>query len=155
MPFGKNVIINIYIFNLIVFLIKVGLMNLKFLKRIFLLNKKQAPLKKGVDQEEDFSIDVFQLENLVNNQVSFLFFNLSAHVPSEGGYASSLLRSSQSVEEETLKRKIEGIDKSKPIVLICETGGQSRKWSDFLRKEGFINAFFVKGGIVALNKTSG
>lgn len=126
----------------------------KFFKRIFLLRKKKAPSEKEIDQE-DFSIDVFQLENLINNQVSFLFFNLSACVPSEGNYVSSLLKSSQSADEEVVKQTIKEMDKSKPIVLICERGGQSRKLSIFLQEQGFINAFFVKGGIVTLGKTSG
>ena len=127
----------------------------KFFKRIFLLHKKQAPLEKGVDQEEDFSLEVFQLENLINNQISFLFFNFSSDFSLEGSYASTLLQSSQPINEMVLQEKVREIDKSKPIILICENGAQSRKWSDFLRKEGFINAFFVKGGIVALDKTSG
>lgn len=126
----------------------------RFFKRIFLLRKKKAPSEKEIDQE-DFSIDVFQLENLINNQVSFLFFNFNSDFPVKDSHISSLLQSSQPIDEMVLQEKVKEMDKSKPIVLICETGDQSRKWSDFLRKEGFINAFFIKGGIVALDKTSG
>ena len=126
----------------------------KFFKRIFLLHKEKAPSEKEIDQE-DFSIDVFQLENLINNQISFLFFNFNSDFPLKNSYASTLLQSSQPINEMVIQEKVKEMDKSKPIVLICENGDQSRKWSDMLRKEGFINVFFVKGGIVALDKTSG
>ena len=127
----------------------------KFFKKIFLLHKKKVPLEKSVNQEEDFSIDVFQLENLINNQVSFLFFNFYPDFSLESSYVSTLLKSSQPINEMVIQEKIKEMDKSKPIVLICENGDKSCKWSDILRKEGFINAFFVKGGIVALDNTSG
>ena len=126
----------------------------KFFKRIFLLHKKNASLENNEDQE-DFSIEIFQLENLINNQISFLFFNFNSNFSIKGSYASSLLQSSQPIDETIIQEKVKEMDKSKPIILVCENGDQSRKWSDFLRKEGFINAFFVKGGIIDLDKTSG
>ena len=124
---------------------------LKFLKKLKLFNKKKVSLFSGEDQE-DFSIELFQLENLINNQVSFLFFNLSSHISSESNYASSLLQSSQSADEEIVRQRVKELDKSKPIVLICERGEQSRNLTKSLQKEGFINVFFVTGGIISLTK---
>ncbi len=123
----------------------------KFLKKIFLLSKKKSPQKVDGDQE-DFSIELFQLENLINNQVSFLFFNLSPGFPVKdcGKFASSILKLSQAGTEQEIKEKLKQTDKSKPIVLICERGDQSRDLTQSLQKEGFINVFFVTGGIMSL-----
>ena len=123
----------------------------KFLKKIFLLNKKKSSLKADEDQK-DFSIELFQLENLINNQVSFLFFNLSPYfsVKDCENFASSILKLSQAGTEPEIKEKLKQTDKSTPIVLICERGDQSRDLTQSLQKEGFINVFFVVGGIMSL-----
>ena len=121
----------------------------KFFKKIFLLGKKKSPLRVDEDQE-DFSIELFQLENLINNQVSFLFFNLSSHISSEENDISSVLKLSRAGTEQEIQKQLEQTDKSKPVVLICEKGDQSHDLALRLQKKGFINTFFVKGGIVSL-----
>ena len=97
---------------------------------------------------------MFQLENLINNNISFLFFNLSPHcsIKSYEKSVSSILKLSKVCTELEIKEKLKQIDKSKPIVLICEKGDQSRDLSQSLQKEGFINVFFVEGGIMSLIK---
>ncbi|MDE0518176.1 MAG: rhodanese-like domain-containing protein [Bdellovibrionales bacterium] len=98
------------------------------------------------------SIEVFQLENLINNQIPFLFFNLSPHflVKDYGNFVSSVLKLSQAVTEQDVKKKLENTDKSKPIILICEKGSQSCSLAQHLQKKGFINTFFIKDGIMSL-----
>ncbi len=104
------------------------------------------------ESKEDFSIDLFQLENLINNNVSFLFFNLSSHfsLKDNGGFTSSVLQLSQASTEQEIEKHLRQTDKSKPVVLICEEGDQSCDLALRLQKKGFINTFFVKGGIVSL-----
>lgn len=104
------------------------------------------------ENEEDHSIEVFQLENLINNNISFLFFNLSPHFSLEdsGGFTSSVLKLSQAGTEQEIQKQLRRTDKSRPVVLICEEGDQSCDLALRLQKKGFINTFFVKGGIVSL-----
>lgn len=104
------------------------------------------------ENEEDHSIEVFQLENLINNNLSFLFFNLSSHfsVKDSNDFTSSVLKLSKAGTEQEIQKQLEQTDKSKPVVLICEKGDQSRDLALRLQKKGFINTFFVKGGIVSL-----
>ena len=126
---------------------------LKFFKKLKLFNKKNVSQFPCKDQD-DFSIDVFQLENLINNKLSFLFFNLSStfSVDGYGNFVSSILKSSQASTQTDIRNKLEKVDKSKPIILICERGNQSRDLARHLHKEGFINVFFVTGGIMSLTK---
>ena len=107
-------------------------------------------------EDEDHSIDLFQLENLINNNISFFFFNLSPAfaVDELEASLSALLKSSQAVTAEDVRVRLKKTDKSKPVVLICEKGDQSRDLVRDLQKKGFINVFFVTGGILSLLKDS-
>ena len=98
------------------------------------------------------SIEIFQLENLINNNIPFLFFNLSPHflVKDCGDFTSSVLKLSKTSTKSEIKKHLKQTDKSKPIILICEKGNQSRALAQHLQKEGFINAFFIKDGIMSL-----
>lgn len=106
------------------------------------------------ENEDDFSIELFQLENLINNNISFLFFNLSSNslVKESGNLAPSVLKLSQAGTELDIKKQLRQMDKSKPVVLICEKGDQSRDLTMQLQKKGFINTFFIKGGIMSLRE---
>ena len=107
------------------------------------------------ENQDDFSIELFQLENLINNNISFLFFNLSSNfsIKDYGDLASSLLiKLSQAGTELEIKEQLRQTDKSKPVVLICEKGDRSRDLALRLQKKGFINTFFIKGGIISLRE---
>ena len=123
----------------------------KLFKKLNFFNKKDV--SQSVDEnEDDFSIEMFQLENLINNNISFSVFNLSSNflVKDGGDFVSSFLKLSQAGTELEIKEELIQMDKSKPVVLICEKGDQSRDLALQLQKEGFINSFFVKGGIISL-----
>ncbi len=108
----------------------------------------------GSKGKADCSIDLFQLENLIDHNIPFLFFNLSAQgETSAGGLA--VLKQALRVTEKEITHRLKKADKSKPLVLICEKGDKSRLLSQKLQKAGFINTFFVKGGILSLTKESG
>ena len=113
---------------------------------------------KLVDENYDhYSIEIFQLENLINNNISFLFFNLSLDFPIKDStdFIFSVLKLSTANTERDIKKKLKKMEKSKPVVLICEKGDRSCELAQFLQKKGFINTFFVKGGIVSLVKERG
>jgi len=102
---------------------------------------------------DDFSIDHFQLNNLINNQVSFLFFDVSSTVSperSKNAQISHLLQSAKSCSRSLVLRNLNSHDPTTPIVVICETGQQSSALVKDLQKQGFINAFFIQGGMKQL-----
>ena len=48
-----------------------------------------------------------------------------------------------------LPKRLHGIDRSRPIVVHCKTGGRSAKAADLLRRNGFTNVLNMTGGILA------
>ena len=114
----------------------------------------QMMLKWFPKKEDPFSIEIFQLENLISNRIPFLFFNLNSSfsAKNEEGFISSIMKVSQSITPLEVKEKLKNTDKAEPIILICETGSQSATLVQRLQKEGFINTFFIKGGIISLMK---
>jgi adenylyltransferase/sulfurtransferase len=48
-----------------------------------------------------------------------------------------------------LPRRLHEIDRSRPIVVHCKTGGRSAKAADLLRRNGFTNVLNMTGGILA------
>jgi rhodanese-related sulfurtransferase len=45
--------------------------------------------------------------------------------------------------------RLEELDRAKPIVVMCHSGGRSRRVAEFLQGNGFPNVFNLKGGIDA------
>ena len=41
------------------------------------------------------------------------------------------------------------LDAAKPLVVMCHSGGRSRRVAEFLQGNGFTNVFNLKGGIDA------
>ena len=111
----------------------------------------------GLEDPADCSISLFQLENLMEHKVPFLFFYLKERSTEEVESAKSLSILKQALRgtEKEIKERLKKQDKSNPLVLICEKGDKSRVLSEKLQKAGFINTFFVKGGILSLTKESG
>ena len=48
-----------------------------------------------------------------------------------------------------LPKRLHEIDRSRPIVVHCKTGGRSAKAADLLRRNGFTNVLNMTGGILA------
>ena len=96
-----------------------------------------------------FEIGYFQLENLILNQVQFLFFDIRVEKqPISDEPLKSMLQSSVPLEatevEAYLKEKLE--DKSSPIVVMCETGEISSKLALELNSRGYINVNVIENG---------
>jgi rhodanese-related sulfurtransferase len=45
--------------------------------------------------------------------------------------------------------RLSELDAAKPIVVMCHSGGRSRRVAEFLQRNGFSNVFNLKGGIDA------
>jgi rhodanese-related sulfurtransferase len=51
------------------------------------------------------------------------------------------------VYDEHFSEKISGLDKSKPVIVYCKSGGRSEKCAQILKDSGFIKIYDLKGGI--------
>jgi len=45
--------------------------------------------------------------------------------------------------------RIEELDRTLPLVVMCHSGGRSRRVTEFLLSNGFLNVFNLRGGIDA------
>ena len=107
------------------------------------------------DQEEDealYSIDSFQLENLIAKKIHFHFFKLEDLDSSR--LASSVLReifkTTKVMEEEPVIDFLKSCQREEPVILICQKGDISKRISKTLRDKGYHNTYYVKGGSQAL-----
>lgn len=95
-------------------------------------------------------IGFYQLDNLINNRVPFLFINMAQSL-------TPLYSSVSRVHVQTHERLCtfegalnevigSGLPKSGAIVLLCENGEASMKLSHELEKNSYTNVYVVNGG---------
>jgi len=63
-------------------------------------------------------------------------------------YKEEHLKNAQNiVYDENFSEKIQDLDKSKPVIVYCNTGGRSEKSAQILKDSGFVKVYDLKGGI--------
>lgn len=64
-------------------------------------------------------------------------------------FNSSHIDSAQNIDyrSPSFKTDIEQLDKSKPVVLYCKSGGRSAKCAKILKEAGFKKIYDLKGGV--------
>ena len=64
-------------------------------------------------------------------------------------YKDGFIKNSQNIDfnSPTFDEDILKLDKSKPVLLYCKSGGRSAKCSQKLKEAGFIKIYDLKGGI--------
>ena len=103
--------------------------------------------------QEDYAINFFQLESLINNRVPFLFFAFLQKKPDQySTKVNDYIKQAFIVSETEMEQKLETKNKDTPVVFICEDGKRSQVLASHIQKKGFTNVFFVEGGISALLK---
>lgn len=108
-------------------------------------------------------IGIYQIENLVLQRVPFTLFDLTSDskliAPFEhlNPYYLNFLKA-QIVKttpgEFKTNEKFMTLSKDAPIVVVCESGVESLKIAQALEAEGYINVFYVTGGVASLNVPS-
>lgn len=95
------------------------------------------------------SLDFFQLQNLINHQVAFLFFDFSQkkYDSFQDVNAKSVFEKAQKKSLREVKKLLAREDKRSPVVLVCEDGKQSAGLAEELSLAGFVNVFFLSGGV--------
>ena len=149
--------------------------------KLFYLPSEDKPLSTGGRKERDISLKKkYLLQTATDNTDSTegRVKPSSGHRPSnnlhtdntdstEGGMKPSLLFSTEKKEdpfEKTLLKTAEiktsrevllllkKVPKETPLILVCETGGLSKKFASKVRKKGWKNAYYVEGGRATLKK---
>lgn len=100
-------------------------------------------------------ISFFQFDNLVRNRIPFLLINLTSQLPqiySQGLYQQHLVSlelrtTSENVLMQLTEKKH---PKHEALLVVCESGSRSQSLVETLEREGYMNVFFVKGGLQAL-----
>ena len=52
-------------------------------------------------------------------------------------------------DEAGFKNSVQGLDKSKPVLVYCAAGGRSARASEYLSEQGFTAVYDLKGGMSA------
>ena len=95
-------------------------------------------------------INFFQLDNLINNRVPFLFFNMSENLSSWYTSINKLHVENHQILT-TLEQIIpilteKKIPKDQAIVLLCHDGSQSLQIFQNLEKMAYTNVYVIDGG---------
>ncbi len=93
-------------------------------------------------------IDLWQLKNLLENRVPFVFFDTREVKRDTLSQAELLLQSAKPIEMKKvlLELKEERQTKEQPIVLLCEDGRDSTEIAKNLYKNGYLNVCVIEGG---------
>lgn len=105
--------------------------------------------------EEMYSLNRYQLKNLLDKNIHFGFFQLEDFSFSADKKTEDLLKKAQRKTEQELLSDLKTEDFKQPLVLICEKGLFSQKLSQKLREKGFLNVYFIEGGMRQLVKDEG
>ncbi|WP_040251577.1 rhodanese-like domain-containing protein [Psychroserpens mesophilus] len=64
-------------------------------------------------------------------------------------YKNGFIDNSQNIDfnSPTFDEDITKLDKTKPVILYCKSGGRSAKCSEKLKKAGFVKIYDLEGGI--------
>lgn len=64
-------------------------------------------------------------------------------------YAEGYIEGFQNIDflSETFQEDIEKLDKSKPVIVYCKSGGRSGKCSKLMQEKGFTMIYDLEGGI--------
>lgn len=129
------------------------------------------------EPKDFFVIDAYQLQNLIEKRVYCLFFfleerakweektgykqedknnkeqyelRLKEYRNQEEGFMTGLDKLVQFKTEQEIVDSLKDKEKNQPIVLLCLKGSLSKKASENLRQQGYINAYYLESGLSSL-----
>ncbi|WP_026997110.1 rhodanese-like domain-containing protein [Flectobacillus major] len=100
--------------------------------------------------EENLNVSPHEFAELVKNNPDIQIVDV--RTPKE--WQTGKVQSAQCIDyfDPTLLQKIESLNKDKPILLYCASGGRSAEVADMLREYGFKKIYNLKGGYKDLLK---
>ena len=105
---------------------------------------------KKEELEDVETVDLWQLRNLQEQRIPFVFLDLGVSESEDGLH--ELLQTSQKVSSKEALEQLEKICTSpeQPVVFICQQGQDSLKVARKAYKSGYINVYVIEGGYRAL-----
>ena len=96
-------------------------------------------------------VGAFEAVQLINRRDALVL-----DVRDTGDYAAGHITHARHITEAQLADRIKELDKykSRPIVVACKTGSRAPAVAGLLRKQGFTEAFALRGGIAAWQQAS-
>jgi rhodanese-related sulfurtransferase len=96
-------------------------------------------------------IGAFEAVQLINRRDALVL-----DVRDTGDYAAGHITNARHIPEAQLAGRMKELEKykSRPIVVSCRTGARAPAVSGVLRKQGFAEAFALRGGIAAWQQAS-
>jgi rhodanese-related sulfurtransferase len=96
-------------------------------------------------------IGAFEAVQLINRRDALVL-----DVREKGDYAAGHITHARQIPEAQLADRMKELDKykSRPIVVCCRTGARASVVSATLRKQGFPEAFALRGGVTAWQQAS-
>lgn len=85
-------------------------------------------LNKKINNHENFLlIDVREIQELKVSKIS-----QSIHIPMD-----------------SIPKNLHQIESSKPVIIMCKSGGRSAKVCQYLQNQGYLDIYNLKGGIIS------
>jgi rhodanese-related sulfurtransferase len=96
-------------------------------------------------------VGVFEAVQLINRRDALVL-----DVRASGEYAAGHIANARHIQEAQLADRIKELDKfrSRPIIVSCSAGSRAPAVTGVLRKQGFSEAFALRGGIAAWQQAS-
>jgi rhodanese-related sulfurtransferase len=96
-------------------------------------------------------VSAFEAVQLINRRDALVL-----DVRATGEYAAGHIANAKHIPEAQLADRLKELEKyrSRPIVVTCATGSRSGGVSGLLRKQGYAEAFALRGGIAAWQQAS-
>ena len=110
-------------------------------------------IKRDEEDWKLYTLSRTQLKNLIDKNIHFHFFQLEDFSIVYEKEAALLLKKAKRVEKGKLVLELRDQDRQQPIVLICEGALISKQVFQELRQKGFINVYFIDGGLKKLMET--
>ena len=123
-----------------------------FIKKYLIKRNSKDQIKLDMSEEALYSLDGYQLKNLLDKNISFNFFQLEAFNKELNSNLKEVLKKMKLKNQQEILSELEGQDFKKPIVLICKTGDISIFFAKELRAKGFVNVYFMKKGFQSLTE---
>ena len=101
-------------------------------------------------EDDLYSLDGYQLNNLLDKNIYFDFFQLDSLKGEINDELKKPLQKAELKTNEEILSQLKAEDFKKPIVLVCRTGKSSKALSQELRAKGFVNVYFMKKGFQSL-----
>lgn len=96
-------------------------------------------------QQADYDIGVHQLAEMQNDGTPHAVLDIRE--PEE--LTVCIIDGSLTIPMQQVPNELEGLPREEPLVIVCHHGMRSAMVTDFLRKNGFLNAWNLAGGIDA------